>query len=475
MLTGKKQCENDIDMNTMKSHFEELFKGSENTHDEDLNVEVESEDDISDLENVIFNSEITDEEILNSIKKLKESKSAGPDDIPPGIFIHSQSIILPLLTKLFNRLFDRGEFPDSWSRAKIVPLHKKGDKNLASNYRGISLLNIFGKLYTSVLNRRLTFFLNVFDKITECQAGFRHGYSTIDNAFILQAVIDKCLSKKRGKIFVAFVDFKTAYDSIQRNKLWDVLKKNNIKGKLYKAFNQMYNKVKACVRLKGNYSDFFDCPVGLKQGCMASPLLFSFFINDLAVLINNSGIKGIQLHPHTVELLVLLFADDVAMMSDTVVGLQRQLNVLQNYCIDSGLTVNTDKTKVVVFKKGGKLSRYEQWTYNGHKLHVENRFSYVGITFSQKLSLNVMASEQATKAKRVLISILSSLYKYGQLPNDIYFKLFDMKIKPILMYGAEIWGIFPNEMTEIVQRYACKRFLCVNQKSTNAAVMAECE
>ena len=86
-----------------------------------------------------------------------------------------------------------------------------------------------------------------------------------------------------------------------------------------------------------------------------------------------------------------------------------------------------------------------------------------------------MATKQAIKAKSVLVSVSSSLYKYGQLPNDIYFKLFDMKIKPILMYGAEIWGIFPNEMIKIVQRYACKRFLCVNQKSTNAAVMAECE
>ena len=80
----------------------------------------------------------------------------------------------------------------------------------------------------------------------------------------------------------------------------------------------MYINVKACVRVNGECSDYFDCPVGLKQGCMASPLLFSFFINDLATLINNSDIKGIQLHPYTVELLILLFADDVDMLSDTV-------------------------------------------------------------------------------------------------------------------------------------------------------------
>ena len=80
-----------------------------------------------------------------------------------------------------------------WTKAIIVPLYKKGDPHKAVNYRGISLLDIFGKLYVSVLNKRLTFFSNVFDTISECQAGFRSEYSTIDNAFILKSIITKCI------------------------------------------------------------------------------------------------------------------------------------------------------------------------------------------------------------------------------------------------------------------------------------------
>ena len=94
----------------------------------------------------------------------------------------------------------------------------------------------------------------------------------------------------------------------------------------------MYEQVIACVRFKGTLSDYFNCPIGLKQGCMASPLLFSFFINDLADIIINSELKGIQLFPEQVEILILLFADDVALCSDTVCGLQRQLNILSKYC-----------------------------------------------------------------------------------------------------------------------------------------------
>ena len=173
-------------------------------------------------------------------------------------------------------------------------------------------------------------------------------------------------------------------------------------------------------------------------------------------------------------LLILLFADDVALCSDTAIGLQRQIHILHNYCQDSGISVNTDKTKIMVFKKGGQLSNHEHWTYNVSEINIVNNFTYVGVTFTSKLSYNTMASQQAVKAKRAFVSIMNSLYKFGQLPQNIYFKLFDMKVMPVLLYGSELWGYAEIETVEIVHRYACKRFLCVGQKSCNAAVLAEC-
>ena len=133
-----------------------------------------------------------------SIRGLKSDKSPGQDEIPPLFFKHTHDIFMPLLVRLFNRLFNCGEFPLAWSCAIIVPLHKKGDINNPTNYRGISLLDIFGKIYTSVINRRLSFFANVYDLIDESHAGFRSGYSTIDNAFVLQSIISKLLSKNAG-------------------------------------------------------------------------------------------------------------------------------------------------------------------------------------------------------------------------------------------------------------------------------------
>ena len=391
-----------------------------------------------------------------------------------GLFIHSIDVILPIIHKLFNRLFSYGEFPEAWSNSIIVPLHKKGDVNEPVNYRGILLLDIFGKLYASILNRRITFYTNIYNKITESQAGFHENYSTTDNAFILQTLINRYISRKGRKLYVAFVDFKQAFDKVNRNKLWSVLQKAGLKGKLYKALQGIYKQVKAQVRSSAGLSESFQCPNGLKQGCMLSPALFTLFINEFAELIENSGIPGIQIFPEDIQILILLFADDIALISDTITGLQKQLNILYDYCMESKLVVNIKKTKVMVYKKGGQISKYEKWFYNGELLEIVNCFTYVGLPFFMKLSFNRMCSDLSQKGKRVLVSLLSSLSNYGQLPKHVFFKLFDTKVLPIIVYGAEIWGFKQYDALEQVHYYACKRFMCVGIKSCNTAIIGDC-
>lgn len=269
------------------------------------------------------------------------------------------------------------------------------------------------------------------------------------------------MSKSGGKLYVAFIDFKTAFDSIKRSKLWSVLGKLGVNGKLLNAIKGLYSSVTSRVRSNGVFSECFDCPIGLKQGCMASPKLFILFVNQLASFLNDTdGVNGIQLSPNEIEILLLMFADDLALMSDTVLGLQRQLNALGTFCSDFGLTVNTKKTKIMVFKRGGVLARHERWTFNHEPLETVKSFTYVGVTFTSCLSLNAMASNVAVKAKKALITCIVSTYQYGQLPYTVFFKIFDMKILPILMYGTELWGFSLRNCTECVLRYACKN-ICV--------------
>ena len=304
-----------------------------------------------------------------------------------------------------------GIYPSDWAKAIIVPIHKKGDIHLADNYRGVSLLSIVSKCYTSILNTRLYNWLEENDKIVEMQAGFRRNYSTTDQIFNLYAIAQKCLNKKGQKLYVAFVDFKKAFDSVHHDKLLQAMQKEGVQGKFFASIKSMYDSLLSCVRANGEYSDFFDCPVGVRQGCVLSPTIFSLFINQLANYITETGRHGIQLLSGLVELFILLFADDVALLATTPYGLQNQLNSLKACCDRLHMEVNRDKTKVMVFRKGGYLSKHEKWYYDGIEMEVVNKYHYLGFAFTTTLSVKQGTDHLVAKDKKAVFSLCTSFQK----------------------------------------------------------------
>ena len=125
----------------------------------------------------------------------------------------------PIYVKLINLIYDTGLVPDSWTVGNILPIYKnKGNINLAETYRPITLLSCFGKLFSAILNARLNKYMEEMGGIESCQAGFRKAFSTTDNLFILQSLLE--LSKVyKNKLHCAFIDFKQTFDTVWRNGL----------------------------------------------------------------------------------------------------------------------------------------------------------------------------------------------------------------------------------------------------------------
>jgi len=199
---------------------------------------------------------ISNDEIVSAITHLKKGKAAGPDDIQAEMLKDCIDIILPLLSILFNTIFERGEFPSSWHKSVVIPLHRYGSYDTPDSYRGISLLSILSKVFTHVISKWLQKWADSFDLILEEQAGFRSGYTSSDNIFVLNSAVQKYLMRKKG-LFVAFVDFRKAFDSVNRASLWEILKNNGIQGKMLRILRAMYSAVKSCVRYDGAYSKYF--------------------------------------------------------------------------------------------------------------------------------------------------------------------------------------------------------------------------
>ena len=139
---------------------------------------------------------------------MKNNKACGGDLIINEFLKYSASKLLPIFFSLFNIVFDSGCIPETWSEGSIVPIYKnKGDPANADNYRGITVLSCFGKLFTCILNNRLNSYLENYNVLCEEQAGFRKQYSTTDHIFNLNCFIDLYLRCNKA-LYCAFVDYK---------------------------------------------------------------------------------------------------------------------------------------------------------------------------------------------------------------------------------------------------------------------------
>ena len=413
-----------------------------------------------------LDSEITTDEINKAIDQLKLNKAAGLDLILNEFIIYGKNQLLPLLLRLFNVMFSKGYFPESWSEGLILPLHKKGSVDSVENYRGVTLLSVISKLFTRILNNRLSYWAEDKSVYIEAQGGFRSKMGTIDSMFVLDNVINWFISKKK-KLDRAFLDYSKAFDYVVRDNLWYKLLKLGVRGKMFNIIQSIYSTVKSKVRGTKSITDFFECTLGVLQGESLSPFLFSMYVNDLDFLRNN-GSTGID--RGFMKLFVLLYADGGVLLAETSTGLQSGLDILYRYCTRSKLTLNVTKAKILVFRARGKLSFNDKWYYNGNELEIVDFFPYLGMVFSYTGSIT-----QTQQGRKAMFSLRSKLKRFVNINSVVYCDLFDKMVMPVLSYGCEIWGFYPAKAIEQVHKDFCKSILKVKRSTMNENMYGELE
>ena len=422
----------------------------------------------------ILNSSFTEDEVRLCISNLPNGKAGGIDGILNEMLKCTNDIITPLLTLLFNKILLTGEYPNIWCKAIICPIFKSGNPHQPSNYRGISLLCTLSKVFTKIINSRLVKWADENEKRQEEQAGYRKGYSTIDQIFNLQSIVQKYLCKKKGRCYVIFVDFSKAFDTIPHCLLWFKLINNGIHGDTLRFLRNMYMHLQSCVCTGEGLTKCFTCKIGVRQGCMLSPFLFILYLNELIDMLKANGCQGIYLDERTQNVMILLYADDMAMCSDTVGRIQKMIDVLGQFCEKWAMIVNLTKTKIVVFRRGGCLKQNEKWYYNGGKIEVVSSYKYLGIFFTSTLKWSQAKRSLAAQARKAIFLIKQAQYKCGFLPFSTAMNLFDKMITPILLYGSEIWGYEYSHVIEQVQLEYCKKILGVRGNTINCAALGEC-
>lgn len=424
-----------------------------------------------------LNGPITPDEILRAVKSLKNNKSPGLDNVLNEHLKSTVTLMCPLYVKLFNVILDTGIVPECWTLGNIRPIFKnKGDPKNPENYRPITLLSNFGKLFTAVINNRLNRYAEKNDLIGGEQAGFRKQFSTTDNLFILRSLIDITQSSKK-KLFCCFIDFKQAFDTIWRAGLWRKLVQSRINGKCFKFIHNMYSNIKSKVTTNEGSSQFFNCNVGVRQGENLSPFLFSIFLNDLENYLRCNYVSGVDIGVTTDEihiflkLFILLYADDTVIFSDNKDQLQYALDIFDEYCKMWRLTVNVQKTKIVIFSKG-KAQRNFSFKFQNETIEITKEYKYLGLFMGQSgsyVSAKKHITEQASRASFALMKKIRNL----DLPIDIQIDLFNKTVKPILLYGCELWGTGNIDMIERIQLKFYKQVLNLKKSTPSNMIYGE--
>ena len=418
---------------------------------------------VPELDRDIITSDVT-----KAIKDAKPHKAGGIDGVPIDLW-KSLIEIHPSLASVMNCLFKNGVYPEEWRTSIIVTLHKSGDKSDLNNYRGLSLLPSISKIYSSIISSRLSQFLESNHLIIETQAGYRPGYSTLDNLLIFDSTIKK-FQKFKSPLYCVFVDFKKAFDYVNRGKLLHKCYQIGVSTKVIKYLESVYRNVYGVVQAGPQRTTKpFDSFDGVRQGENISSLLFSIYINDISQFLSLNGATELQVG--LLKFIVLLFADDLAIFCKTAKGLQRKLNLLHEFCLQWDLKANELKTKVMVF---GKRSKSEPtWFLNGVKLEIVETYSYIGLTFNRHGNWNRAVSDQCNKAKRAIFSLYNNMKQFGNPDPKTMLKLFDSKIKPILLYGCELWGLDGGENIESVASDYYRRLLGLRNNSSTFFARSE--
>ena len=270
-----------------KEYFDELLnqenpRETRETRAEELEREVE---------------EISVEEVLVAMKKMKKGKAQGPDEIPVEAWLALGREGVNFLTKMFNRLLQGEAMPEEWRMSVVVPFFKgKGDIKECGNYRGIKLMSHTLKLWERVIEARLRKEV----QIAELQFGFMPGRSTIDAIFGLRMLLEKWREGQKV-LYCVFIDLEKAYDRVPREELWECLRLAGTSECYVRVIKDMYDRAKTAVRSAAGLTEEFEVAVGLHQGSALSPFLFATIMDKLTEDIRTEAPWD------------MLFADDIVL------------------------------------------------------------------------------------------------------------------------------------------------------------------
>ena len=357
----------------------------------------------------------------------------------------SEEYIKPL-TYLINKTIIQGHFPEELKLARVIPIYKGENDQLIQNYRPISVLPFFPKIFENIIFNHVIHFLNDNNVLYDYQFGFRKQHSTSHAIITLVERVEKALDT--GKVVVGvFLDLKKAFDTVNHTILLHKLEKYGIQGIVLKWFSSYLSCRRQYVQYDGCKSDVTQITHGVPQGSILGPLLFILYINDFS--------RASDLF------FSIIFADDTSVfiegthLEQMIHIINEELQNIDTWLKANKLTINLKKTHYMIFHRARIKNKYENAVQiQGNIIDHVNATKFLGIIIDNKLNW----SDHINYIKNKISKSLGIIYKIRSFLNRITLRnLYHTFVFPYLIYGVEVWGnthaIHLNPIIQLQKKY----------------------
>ena len=373
------------------------------------------------------NVQVTEKDVEDVLKGINTSKAYGPDNVSPRLVKEAGPSIKKILTRIFNKSLQLSKFPLIWKRANVLPIFKKAETFITTNYRPVSLLSILAKVFEKIVFKYLFNYFRTHFLISVWQSGFLPGSSTVTQ---LTEIYDQfCKAVNDGKeIRVVFLDISKAFDRVWHKGLLHKLKACGITGGLLDWLKDYLSNREQRVIVNGSFSEWGRINAGVPQGSVLGPLLFLIFINDIVHVINNCKIR--------------LFADDTCLFlevddPDTAASaLNEDLEQLNQWANKWHVDFSPPKTKEMVISRRRDSPNHPILQLAGVPIKKVTSHKHLGLILTNDLKWGEYIDEIIDKANRRLGILRSLKYKLDRYSLERIYMSF---IRPLLEYGDIIW------------------------------------
>ena len=368
-------------------------------------------------------------EVVKIIKKLKNTGNKILD-IHPSVLKDNMILFGYQFMVLYNLSLEKVMFPNLLKIARVSPAHKSGDTNIIDNYRPISSLPLFSKIFERLTLDRMESFICRNNILTPCQFGFRRGRST---SLAIIKLVSHVVEAYHQRMYSAcfFLDLRKAFDTVDHVLLIKKLEHYGFRGQCSDYLRSYYSNRKQFVHINGLDSSCNSVLNGVPQGSILGPLCFILYINDL---------------PLAVKEKVILFADDAAfiILCHTLSGLYQKIKELFSdltvYLNMNKLIPNSNKSKLMMFRSR-VTPDLPSFSFAGSEIEWVTEYKYLGLTVTNNLNYSSHINDISLKISRITgtFTCLRTI-----VPRNVLIKLYYALVFPHLSNNITVWGSSPN-------------------------------